>query len=933
MAYSTSSKYVQLTPYLLMEYMYADQPTPETYFTNTGGSTVTFDKLINGYMSDAVQIFNPPADYSITQNGPENSVVKIAENSFVTLDSNLIIPFNDYSEYLTDTTNLPITFPYNLSVVYDTIRYHLRAGYNLQNIDGLIIGIDFQDVDSTYVTISQILLKRGTEQEYTLNPNPVTIGSNIYDKFFEIKIPSLKNMNDTYLATPANFQSVSLAGLLSASGNGFVYGAPMRISLWQVQSTDDFAGYDRYNSSRIALLSLEEEDPFANIGAVIQESDKGEFFEYFATDNEGFIEDFILFQNSIGNSYYISHQIEVLEQIGAAIIETSRFESIQTTAYDTPNYYRPIVRNAAYAASFFLRYTMSLVNNKDQTRVIRIASYSSNNPSQWGLNITPIQLSTFPQVQKIYNKVYSQPQIKLGGFNTPQPKEILKFTNVYIQQNLINSTATNLVLQNGSLTETLSSTPSVAVGTGKLTVTLSPFDNYYKFKFIKSGSDGTPVSVDLSNSPIYNLAFLDNQGNKIYVPTLSDPTIARPSSGELAFKVDESTSVKVLKFSDRRFFIVSGGGNPLGATGSTVALASSVEAVASGNSERLRAVPISSTDPAINLATQNYKSLNTITKTTNTLNPDSTKNNPASVIYWGYWKKEGESDFVTTVTTAGATGATGAPAPVSSGTQVLGDLEPVVIIPRKPFIRTIKPPVRGQILESNLGLTGPVAVSSATNRLTGNALISALSAQIQGYKDSGWKDQTIIDYFLIPGNPGYIQYPGLTKAEFIKAASGILSPTSISVLTRQSISSSGGASGCPTPDMKIYLGKDNWVTAGNLVKGMEVYTVHEKTGEWGIYKVVHSEIIKQPVLAVKIGDKRVTVSASHKFLTDSGKYEETMDLKIGSLIRTINGTAILSEKNYIGESDVVKIEVQGAHTYVMEGFVSHNKRAAENVVE
>jgi intein/homing endonuclease len=139
--------------------------------------------------------------------------------------------------------------------------------------------------------------------------------------------------------------------------------------------------------------------------------------------------------------------------------------------------------------------------------------------------------------------------------------------------------------------------------------------------------------------------------------------------------------------------------------------------------------------------------------------------------------------------------------------------------------------------------------------------------------------------------------------------------------------------GCPTPDMKIYLGSDNWVTAGNLVKGMEVYTVHEKTGEWGSYKVVHSEIIQQPVLSVKIGSKTVTVSASHKFLTDSGKYEDASALSIGSMIRTINGISPILEKKNIGESDVVKIEVQGAHTYVMEGFISHNKRAIEKIVE
>ena len=131
MAFSTSSKYVQITPYLLMEYMYADQPQPETYFVNTGPSTVGYDKLVNGFRSGDYQIFNPNNDYGITHNTTQDSVVRIAENSFITLDSNLIIPFNDYSDELTNTANLPVVFPSNLLVVYDSVRYHIRAGYNL----------------------------------------------------------------------------------------------------------------------------------------------------------------------------------------------------------------------------------------------------------------------------------------------------------------------------------------------------------------------------------------------------------------------------------------------------------------------------------------------------------------------------------------------------------------------------------------------------------------------------------------------------------------------------------------------------------------------------------------------------------------------------------------------------------------------------------
>ena len=564
---TTTSKFVQLTPYLLMEYMYADSSDPETYFTNSGSPSVGYSKLINGFRNNSVQIFNPQISYNVTRNTAQNNVVSISENSFVSLDPNLIIPFNDYSDNLTNTQDLPVVFPSNLNVVYDSIRYHIRSGYVFQNIDGAIVSVQFQDSNLDYVTVSQILLKKGTEQEYFLSPSPIAIGSNIYDKYFEVKIPSIKSMNDTYLATAESFKPDSLAGKISSSGKGFYDGAPIRISLWQIQSTDNYEGYTRYNCAEVSLLSLEQEDPFSNIGAVIRESDEGDFFEYFATDNDGFVEDFILFQNSIGNSYFIDHQIEVLEQIGPSIIGTYKFQSIQTSAYDSPNFYRPIVKNASNASAFFLRYTMTLVNNKDQSRTIRIATYSSNEPYRWGLKITPIKMAESPQTQKIYNRVYSQPQIKIGSNNIPQPKEVVKFTNVFINQSTVTASSSNLSLNGGTLVDETGSSNGVALGNGKLTITVSPFDNYYKFKFIKSTSQGQPTSIDLTNSQYY-ICFINNKGEKVYIPAYSENNLANPSSGELVFKVDESNSVDILKFNDRRFFVTTSvGENPFQNTG------------------------------------------------------------------------------------------------------------------------------------------------------------------------------------------------------------------------------------------------------------------------------------------------------------------------------------------------------------------------------
>ena len=770
MAFSTTSKYVQLTPYLLMEYMYAAPPDAETHFVNSGTSVVGYQKLVNGYMGGAIQILNPNSAYDITHNTLQNSVVRIADNSFVTLDSNLIIPFNDYSDQLTHTNDLDVTFPSNLDVVYDSVRYHIRAGYNLGNIDGIIMEIEFQDQNREYVTMSQILIQKGLEQDYSLNPNPVTIGANIYDKYFEIKIPNIKDMNNKYLTASPYFQPQTLAGLISASGTGFIQDVPMRVTTWQIQSTVDYDGYSRYNSAKIATLSLEQEDAFSNIGAVIQESARGEFFEFFGTDNKGFIEDFILFQNSIGNAYYISHQIEVLEQLGAALIQTSGFQSNQTTAYDTPNYYRPIVRNAGIAVSFTLRYTMTLVNNADQSRVTRIATYTSTNPAKWGTNITPIKLSTFPQTQKIYNRVYAQAGITVGSLDKPTPREIVKFSNVFIQQEYVTATVNNLIFSNNSLSSSTGTTQLVAKGNGKLNISMSPFDNYYKFKFVKSSPSGDPVPIDLTASGNFNMSFVDINGGKIQVSALSDNSLASPSTGELAFKIDESTATKILQITDRRFFITNG--------------VSVNQSTASATDKNVTTVNSSVTatgmDKAIESVISARRNAKNFIKGSNNAGGIESNgimaavNNSTSVMYWGYWKKDGEDDIVTAspAVATGATGATSGQAVQSSGTGVIGSLP-------TPILQSVKPAsgATGGVLPS-----GSAATTSTNATLTGSVLISALAAEMLGYKTIQWHDQTIINYFLKPGKPGRIKYPNIKYTDVIKAGKGILAPASIAKL-------------------------------------------------------------------------------------------------------------------------------------------------------
>ena len=124
---------------MLMEYNYTTAPTPEQYFVNTGSPAVGFEKIVNGHLDGEVQILNKPEDQGTTNNVRDLSVVQTGSNKFVTLDNDFLNPYLNFDPLLTDVPDLPVVFPSNIGVYYDTVRFHIVSGYNFDNIDGIIL--------------------------------------------------------------------------------------------------------------------------------------------------------------------------------------------------------------------------------------------------------------------------------------------------------------------------------------------------------------------------------------------------------------------------------------------------------------------------------------------------------------------------------------------------------------------------------------------------------------------------------------------------------------------------------------------------------------------------------------------------------------------------------------------------------------------------
>ncbi len=131
---------------------------------------------------------------------------------------------------------------------------------------------------------------------------------------------------------------------------------------------------------------------------------------------------------------------------------------------------------------------------------------------------------------------------------------------------------------------------------------------------------------------------------------------------------------------------------------------------------------------------------------------------------------------------------------------------------------------------------------------------------------------------------------------------------------------------CPTPDMPILINPNTWVMAGDLKVGDYVYTKHETTGEWGSYRVTSANPGTNIVSRTIIGGQEIKVSSNHRFLTESMGFVALSELWIGAKVQTVNGLAEIESIESIGVMDVIQIEVDQAHTYVIGEVVSHNRK-------
>ena len=109
--------------------------------------------------------------------------------------------------------------------------------------------------------------------------------------------------------------------------------------------------------------------------------------------------------SSGGANNIVFHEINVSEQIGTNFTKTSTQVFTQTTNFDNPILFRPIILNSAIAASFSINYMLRIYNRADNTQIVKVAKLTSFDVNKYGRRIMKINLGVVPTVANVYNQI------------------------------------------------------------------------------------------------------------------------------------------------------------------------------------------------------------------------------------------------------------------------------------------------------------------------------------------------------------------------------------------------------------------------------------------------------------------------------------------------------------------------------------------------
>lgn len=541
------SNFVTLSDYCVLEYKQhpLGDPAPEIISSS-------FHRLTNNHL-ELLQVYNVDGDLTKTHNIKDITVTPIGNSRLALLDSDV---FPEYQEYDNSLTQIDIDSGVSANLVFDTIRFHFASGFNFEEVGAVIVGMKQKMNNLKNFIFANIVLDSITSEEILVfNTRPLYLGNAVYDKYIDIKVPSIKYLDQNFdQFGPLSFEYAITDGV------GFIKNSPMTVFLQEASKQTIYTEQVEYASYMVTEnyeASVSQTNEFDSLGAVIEEAQDGDYINYFATWNGAFPEDLIAVLNSRGTdqNWILIHQLQVYEQVGSEYFPSGNIVIYQENNFGEPLSYRPIIKNASVAISMTIDYTLRLYNKGTSENVIRTGSLTIFNPNKYGKSLAKISLDGGPQSHVVYNKIF-QKAFETSAFNvilgnqtstvTIQEKKVA--APVFFHKSNVMLSSRNALISSVELGD------EVVYGQGKMILPIDPTDNYIRFNIFKKVSTSqTPVPMSLNMNASFRLIF--GKSSKLEYTNMKNASFENLQYGQIAFKISKAQALKILDLEDDIFTI------------------------------------------------------------------------------------------------------------------------------------------------------------------------------------------------------------------------------------------------------------------------------------------------------------------------------------------------------------------------------------------
>lgn len=348
--------------------------------------------------------------------------------------------------------------PQQQYVLHDRVRVYFQSGY-VPEYEGFIFNIYTSNKERKYVNLLSHIFSNA--DSYTMT-EPMWFADKLYSNYVEWRVPSIDQ-----LTRDGGSDSVELSGWTQEDvpydpsqpsnresypyyvsyGRGFKKSQSIGIDVYGVTDTETNFGFKQYNTVQITSTLIPNHDTDEHIVATINEvSDEGDYLELctYYIDNPDIPEYdpmslFKYLSNFTMATYTFIHTLSITERYvegagnNVSVFTQPPITYIQTweelqQMYDSEEdespiiRFRPIIEHAAdmigETCGATLNYTIRIMNNRDNTSIIRSAAYNLAEPRKYGKKMLRINTGAVNKIN-VYNRVAQNDAINLHQVTMP----------------------------------------------------------------------------------------------------------------------------------------------------------------------------------------------------------------------------------------------------------------------------------------------------------------------------------------------------------------------------------------------------------------------------------------------------------------------------------------------------------------------------------